>query len=46
MTRENFDDLSWRSMVLQFDGECIHCGKKGFKDVEEVIKHIKSGCKE
>ena len=28
MTRENFDDLSWRSMVLQFDGECIHCGKK------------------
>jgi len=25
---------------------CIHCGKKGFKDVEEVIKHIKSGCKE
>ena len=23
---------------------CIHCGKKGFKDVDEVIKHIKSGC--
>ena len=21
---------------------CIHCGKKGFKDVDEVIKHIKS----
>ena len=31
MTRENFDDLSWRSMVLQFDGECIHCGKKKSK---------------
>ena len=21
---------------------CIHCGKRGFKDMEEVILHIKS----
>ena len=21
---------------------CIHCGKKGFKDADEVILHIKS----
>ena len=25
---------------------CIHCGRKDFKDFEEVLKHVKKGCKE
>jgi len=25
---------------------CIHCGRKDFKNFEEVLKHVKEGCKE
>ena len=39
---DDFHERSWEKSNVYNIRHCIWCGKKGFKDSQEVIEHIKT----
>jgi hypothetical protein len=39
---DEFHERSWEGTNVYNIKHCIWCGKRGFKDSQEVIEHIKS----